>query len=77
MYVHTKCHSNQSSFTQLSLHSLTLILIFNFFTIHCGNKAVECQNILKATVQHTVVKPMHYFVSVVKELPQATAQHKD
>jgi uncharacterized membrane protein YesL len=76
--VHIKCQSNQSLFTQLSLHSLTVILIFTvfyhiFFEVHYRTKAVVCQNVLKAAVQCTAVKPMEYFVIAVKELTQDTA----
>jgi hypothetical protein len=43
------CHSNQSLFTQLSLHSHTVTLIFTIFScfsseIHYRTKAVVCQN---------------------------------
>jgi len=31
IYVYMKCHINQSLFVQLSLHSLTVILIFKIF----------------------------------------------
>jgi len=34
---------------------------------------IVCLNILKATLQCTGVKPMQYFVSVVKEKTQAEA----
>jgi len=59
MYI--KYHSNQSLFTQLSLHSLTVILIFKIFRpflfkVHYRTEAVVCQNILKANAQHPAVK---------------------
>jgi len=49
IYVCMKYHSNQSLFTQLSLHSVTVILftilVFFFFRIHYRTEAVVCQNI--------------------------------
>jgi hypothetical protein len=32
-----------------------------------------CQNILKATVQHTALFAIQYFISVLKEITQAQA----
>jgi hypothetical protein len=55
VYMYTKCHKNQSLFTQCSLHSLVVILTFTlvsyfFFELHYITKAVVCQHILKVTV---------------------------
>jgi len=67
--------------TSIYLHCLVYIplvilsfTIFShfFFKIHYRTKAAMCWNILKVTVQCTVVKPVQYIVSVVK-LSQAKA----
>jgi hypothetical protein len=62
--------------TSIYLHSLIkfcssfflIFKIFNsfFFKILYRTGTVVCQNMLKATVQHTAMKPMQYFVSVVR-----------
>jgi len=39
--------------------------------IHYRTKVVVYQSSLQLTMQCTAVKPMHYFVSVIKELTQA------
>jgi len=51
-----KCYSNQSLFTQCSLHSLTVFFRFSQFSvppfkIHYKTRAAVCQKILKTTVQ--------------------------
>jgi hypothetical protein len=63
VYVCTKYHSNKYLFTQLSLHSFTVILIFTicncfYFEICYRIKAVVCQNILKTTVHCPAVIPL-------------------
>jgi len=50
----------KSLFTQLSLHALTVILVFIIsssfsFTVHYRTEAVVRQNILMTTVQHPPV----------------------
>jgi len=75
-----KCLKYQSLFTPLSLILFQVFLIFKtfsyfFFKIQYRSEAVVSLNILKGTVQCTTVKPMQYFVSIVKELTQTIAQH--
>jgi len=53
-------------FTQLSLHSLIVVLIFTIFShfsfrIHYGIEDVVHQNTLTVTSQHTSVKPTQQY----------------
>jgi len=56
MYMYMKYHNNQSLFTWLNSHSLTVILVFITFSsvsfeIRYRTQAVVGQNILKITLQ--------------------------
>jgi len=59
--MYTEYHSNQYLFiSRLSLHSLTVILIFTifssfFFKIHYRTEIAVCQNISKTAIQNPAV----------------------
>jgi len=58
-----KSHHNHSLFTQFSLHYFILIFtvivfFFEIIAINYRTEAVVCKDVLKATLQHTVIKSM-------------------